>query len=210
MEEDYSLYSMFIFFSVVLLTLILLFTNIILDLIFDYIAKRRLFFSTKSVLDTYYETKDYGQCVYETQLIVEKIVYKNKQLSKQYKGLPDIYAGFLQAVNERACNLNEGMDVNIYKKNIVELTQEYKKRNSFEELSGTDSIVFKELFHAMEGSEKEEEGKQLVNELAIQWKKMQEIIYGKGMDKKKQDIITIVGLALTIFFGLIPFIQKYF
>lgn len=36
----------------------------------------------------------------------------------------------------------------------------------------------------MEGSEKEEEGKQLVNELAIQWKKMQEIIYGKGMDKK--------------------------
>ena len=46
-----------------------------------------------------------------------------------------------------------------------------------------------------------------VEKIAIEIKQLQDTVYEKDKNKKRQDIIGIVGIILSVFFGIISFIQ---
>ena len=176
LEKESLFYCLGVFSSLMLVVLVLILINWVFDIILYYKSKEKVFLSAKNVLNTYCKTMDYQQCIYETKIIFETTIVKNKELQNYYQSPLDLFKACLQAANEEGHKSNNIIATDDYKKKLIELMQVYERNNPFEKLEGTDSIVLKELAGTLEGATKELEGKQLINILSIQWEKMQNII----------------------------------
>ena len=85
---------------------------------------------------------------------------------------------------------------------------EYQLRNPLEQIKGTDFLILKQLIDCLE-SQKVDEGKTVVNRLAVELKTLKDSNLENEKNSKKQDAMTKVGLVLSVVFGLMTFIQFF-
>ena len=85
---------------------------------------------------------------------------------------------------------------------------EFKKKNPMEQVKGANFVLFNDIiqyFHHNESDKFDE----AINQLAIEMKNLQDTLFEKEKNSKRQDVLTIVGLVLSVLFGIMTFIQFF-
>lgn len=77
-----------------------------------------------------------------------------------------------------------------------------------EQVKGANFVLFNDIiqyFHHNESDKFDED----INQLAIEMKNLQDNLFEKEKNSKRQDVLTIVGLVLSVLFGIMTFIQFF-
>lgn len=172
--------------------------------------KKKMFKSLENILLSYYNKNDTTACFKEINLIFKHIIARNEELKRNYASvdfLLEKYLIELNAQNKKVVNVNI-QDINNLKAYILQLIDEFKKKNPMEQVKGANFVLFNDIiqyFHHNESDKFDE----AINQLAIEMKNLQDTLFEKEKNSKKQDVLTIVGLVLSVLFGIMTFIQFF-
>lgn len=172
--------------------------------------KKKMFKSLENILLSYYNKNDTTACFKEINLIFKHIIDRNEELKRNYVSvdfLLEKYLIELNAQNKKVVNVNI-QDINNLKAYILQLIDEFKKKNPMEQVKGANFVLFNDIiqyFHHNESDKFDE----AINQLAIEMKNLQDTLFEKEKNSKKQDVLTIVGLVLSVLFGIMTFIQFF-
>lgn len=172
--------------------------------------KKKMFKSLENILLSYYNKKDTTACFKEINLIFKHIIDRNEELKRNYASvdfLLEKYLIELNAQNKKVVNVNI-QDINNLKAYILQLIDEFKKKNPMEQVKGANFVLFNDIiqyFHHNESDKFDE----AINQLAIEMKNLQDTLFEKEKNSKRQDVLTIVGLVLSVLFGIMTFIQFF-
>ena len=159
---------------------------------------------------SYYNKNDTTACFKEINLIFKHIIDRNEELKRNYVSvdfLLEKYLIELNAQNKKVVNVNI-QDINNLKAYILQLIDEFKKKNPMEQVKGANFVLFNDIiqyFHHNESDKFDE----AINQLAIEMKNLQDTLFEKEKNSKRQDVLTIVGLVLSVLFGIMTFIQFF-
>ena len=166
--------------------------------------------SLENILLSYYNKNDTTACFKEINLIFKHIIDRNEELKRNYVSvdfLLEKYLIELNAQNKKVVNVNI-QDINNLKAYILQLIDEFKKKNPMEQVKGANFVLFNDIiqyFHHNESDKFDE----AINQLAIEMKNLQDTLFEKEKNSKRQDVLTIVGLVLSVLFGIMTFIQFF-
>lgn len=172
--------------------------------------KKKMFKSLENILLSYYNKNDTTACFKEINLIFKHIIDRNEELKRNYVSvdfLLEKYLIELNAQNKKVVNVNI-QDINNLKAYILQLIDEFKKKNPMEQVKGANFVLFNDIiqyFHHNESDKFDE----AINQLAIEMKNLQDTLFEKEKNSKRQDVLTIVGLVLSVLFGIMTFIQFF-
>ena len=172
--------------------------------------KKKMFKSLENILLSYYNKNDTTACFKEINLIFKLIIDRNEELKRNYVSvdfLLEKYLIELNAQNKKVVNVNI-QDINNLKAYILQLIDEFKKKNPMEQVKGANFVLFNDIiqyFHHNESDKFDE----AINQLAIEMKNLQDTLFEKEKNSKRQDVLTIVGLVLSVLFGIMTFIQFF-
>ncbi len=172
--------------------------------------KKKMFKSLENILLSYYNKNDTTACFKEINLIFKHIIDRNEELKRNYASvdfLLEKYLIELNAQNKKVVNVNI-QDINNLKAYILQLIDEFKKKNPMEQVKGANFVLFNDIiqyFHHNESDKFDE----AINQLAIEMKNLQDGLFEKEKNSKRQDVLTIVGLVLSVLFGIMTFIQFF-
>lgn len=172
--------------------------------------KKKMFKSLENILLSYYNKNDTTACFKEINLIFRHIIDRNEELKRNYASadfLLEKYLIELNAQNKKVVNVNI-QDINNLKAYILQLIDEFKKKNPMEQVKGANFVLFNDIiqyFHHNESDKFDE----AINQLAIEMKNLQDTLFEKEKNSKRQDVLTIVGLVLSVLFGIMTFIQFF-
>ena len=172
--------------------------------------KKKMFKSLENILLSYYNKNDTTACFKEINLIFKHIIDRNEELKRNYASvdfLLEKYLIELNAQNKKVVNVNI-QDINNLKAYILQLIDEFKKKNPMEQVKGANFVLFNDIiqyFHHNESDKFDE----AINQLAIEMKNLQDTLFEKEKNSTKQDVLTIVGLVLSVLFGIMTFIQFF-
>ena len=169
-----------------------------------------LIYRLENILLSYYNKNDTTACFKEINLIFKHIIDRNEELKRNYVSvdfLLEKYLIELNAQNKKVVNVNI-QDINNLKAYILQLIDEFKKKNPMEQVKGANFVLFNDIiqyFHHNESDKFDE----AINQLAIEMKNLQDTLFEKEKNSKRQDVLTIVGLVLSVLFGIMTFIQFF-
>ena len=172
--------------------------------------KKKMFKSLENILLSYYNKNDTTACFKEINLIFKHIIDRNEELKRNYASvdfLLEKYLIELNAQNKKVVNVNI-QDINNLKAYILQLIDEFKKKNPMEQVKGANFVLFNDIiqyFHHNESDKFDE----AINQLAIEMKNLQDTLFEKEKNSKRQDVLTIVGLVLSVLFGIMTVIQFF-
>lgn len=156
--------------------------------------KKKMFKSLENILLSYYNKNDTTACFKEINLIFKHIIDRNEELKRNYVSvdfLLEKYLIELNAQNKKVVNVNI-QDINNLKAYILQLIDEFKKKNPMEQVKGANFVLFNDIiqyFHHNESDKFDE----AINQLAIEMKNLQDTLFEKEKNSKRQDVLTIVG-----------------
>ena len=172
--------------------------------------KKKMFKSLENILLSYYNKNDTTACFKEINLIFKHIIDRNEELKRNYASvdfLLEKYLIELNVQNKKVVNVNI-QDINNLKAYILQLIDEFKKKNPMEQVKGANFVLFNDIiqyFHHNESDKFDE----AINQLAIEMKNLQDTLFEKEKNSKRQDVLTIFGLVLSVLFGIMTFIQFF-
>ena len=158
--------------------------------------KKKMFKSLENILLSYYNKNDTTACFKEINLIFKHIIDRNEELKRNYVSvdfLLEKYLIELNAQNKKVVNVNI-QDINNLKAYILQLIDEFKKKNPMEQVKGANFVLFNDIiqyFHHNESDKFDE----AINQLAIEMKNLQDTLFEKEKNSKRQDVLTIVAYS---------------
>ena len=161
----------------------------------------------KSILQTYFRTRNYDECILEIDILFRNHIMKNERLKKEFNNVVVLLECHILDINSGKIKIECG-NIDDYKIATSEFLAEYQLRNPLEQIKGTDFLILKQLIDCLE-SQKVDEGKTVVNRIAVELKTLKDSNLENEKNSKKQDAMTKVGLVLSVVFGLMTFIQFF-
>ena len=161
----------------------------------------------KSILQTYFRTRNYDECILEIDILFRNRIMKNERLNKKFSNVVVLLECHILDINSGKIKV-ECENIDDYKIAISKFLAEYQLRNPLEQIKGTDFLILKQLIDCLE-SQKVDEGKNVVNRIAVELKTLKDSNMENEKNSKKQDAMTKVGLVLSVVFGLMTFIQFF-
>ena len=140
--------------------------------------KKKMFKSLENILLSYYNKNDTTACFKEINLIFKHIIDRNEELKRNYVSvdfLLEKYLIELNAQNKKVVNVNI-QDINNLKAYILQLIDEFKKKNPMEQVKGANFVLFNDIiqyFHHNESDKFDE----AINQLAIEMKNLQDTLF---------------------------------
>lgn len=172
--------------------------------------KNKMFHSLESTLLSYYKSSDTKECFVEIDLIFKHIVNNDELLKRYYPNVCDLLEKYIICLNshdEKNANPNVE-DKTEYKKYILDLMAEYGKKNPMECIKGANNVLLNQLIECMKKSEYDKFN-EVVNQLAVEIKRLEDEIFDRDKTKRKQDAISLIGIILSIVFGIMTFAQFF-
>lgn len=170
--------------------------------------KKKMFKLLENILLSYYNKKDTSACFEEINLVFKHIVDKNEELKRNYASVDMLLEKYLVELNSQNKNYIDIQDVNNLKAYILQLINEFKKKNPMEQVKGANSVLLNDIIQCFHNNERDRFD-EAINQLAIEMKNLQDTLFEKEKNSKKQDVLTIVGLVLSVVFGIMTFIQFF-
>lgn len=210
MKEDIIIITILIV-SIIITTCLLM--MIIIDCTNTIVCsklRKKIFNSLGNILLTYYKDDSVLACVEEIKLIFKHIINKNNDLKRNYTSVDILLEKYLIELNDRNHNLIalNIEDTDMLKTYILKVIKEFKKNNPMEQIKGANNILLNQLIESVDNDDSDK-FYEIVNQLAIEIKTMQDNILEKDKNSKKQDVISKVGIILSIVFGVMTFIQFF-
>ena len=172
--------------------------------------KKKMFKSLENILLSHYHSDNTAMCFEEIGLIFKHIVEMNVELKRNYTSvdiLLEKYLIELNARNEKLVNLDL-QDMDIMKEYILRLINEFKKNNPMEQIKGANNVLLNNIIQYFEHGERDKFD-DAINQLAVEIKTLQDTLFEKEKNSKKQDVLTVVGLVLSVIFGVMTFVQFF-
>lgn len=172
--------------------------------------KKKMFKSLENILLSYYHSNNTTMCFEEIRLLFKHIIETNAELKRNYTSadiLLEKYLIELNARNEKLVNLDL-QDMDTMKEYILRLINEFKKNNPMEQIKGANNVLLNNIIQYFEHSERDKFD-EAINQLAVEIKTLQDTLFEKEKNSKKQDVLTKVGLILSIVFGVMTFVQFF-
>lgn len=163
--------------------------------------------AVKSALNTYCNTKNYEQCVFELELVFNEIILMNDKLRSEYTNIAVVLKKHILDINAGLIAIKD-IDVDSYKKVVHDLLKEYNSKNPLEQIKGADYIVLKQILECIDTNDIDK-GKEIVNQLALQLKTLQDSNMEKEKNSRRQDAIAKLGIVLSVVFGIMTFVQFF-
>ena len=173
--------------------------------------RKKMFRSLENILLTYYHDDcSENLCFEEVKLIFKHIIDKNDDLKREYSSIDILLEKYLielNSQNKKICNINIS-DTDILKKYLLHMIEDFKQNNPMEQIKGANNILLTQL---LESEEKGEKGKfkEIVNQLAMEIKVLQDNVFEKEKNSKKQNAISVFSIILSLIFGAMTFIQFF-
>lgn len=194
---------------IVMVVLVILSIVLIMIMVLDisdtliYNRKRKkLDIALENALKTYFKQKEYKNVIGEIRVIYNDVVATNERLKSEMPNIVVLLENHVLRINtEDIFWVNGEIDVDIYKKNVQLLIEEYNKKNPLEQIKGTDYAVLKQLLEHLEKAEVES-GKEVINSIAVEMKRLQDNILEKEKNGRRQDAMTKVSIACQLFLDL--------
>lgn len=172
--------------------------------------KKKMYKSLGNILLSYYHSDDTAMCFEEINLLFKHIVDRNEDLKRNYTSMDlllEKYLVELNARNEKIINLNL-QDIDAMKEYILRLINEFKKNNPMEQIKGANNVLLNNIIQHFERGEQDEFNEE-ISQLAIEIKTLQDTLFEKEKNSKKQDALTKLGLVLSVIFGIMTFVQFF-
>lgn len=173
--------------------------------------RKKMFRSLENILLTYYHDDDNEKlCFEEVKLIFKHIIDKNNDLKRNYTSIDILLEKYLIELNSRnkkICNLNIP-DVDILKKYLLHMIKDFKQNNPMEQINGANNVLLTQLLESEEKGEKDK-FREIVNQLAMEIKVLQDNVFEKEKNSKKQNAISVISIILSLIFGTMTFIQFF-
>lgn len=88
------------------------------------------------------------------------------------------------------------------------MIKDFKQNNPMEQINGANNVLLTQLLESEEKGEKDK-FRGIVNQLAMEIKVLQDNVFEKEKNSKKQNIISVVSIILSLIFGAMTFIQFF-
>ena len=88
------------------------------------------------------------------------------------------------------------------------MIEDFKQNNPMEQIKGANNILLTQLLESEEKGEKSK-FKEIVNQLAMEIKVLQDNVFEKEKNSKKQNAISVFSIILSLIFGAMTFIQFF-
>ena len=163
--------------------------------------------SVGMAIDSYNRTKNYEQVVYELDIILNDTISNNKQFKNKYKNLIELLDNYMLIINTSKTIVKHEND-DLTKVNIKSIIETRREDKPLEEIRGVESIALNQLINTME-SVNDEESINCVKQIALEIKELKETIRNTENKDRKQGIVSIVSIILSIVFGIMTFIQLF-
>lgn len=172
--------------------------------------RKKMYKSLGNILLSHYRSDDTAMCFEEINLLFKHIVERNAELKRNYTSvdfLLEKYLVELNAGNEKVVNVDL-QDTNAMKAYILRLINEFKKNNPMEQIKGANNVLLNNIIQYFEQGERDNFD-DAINQLALEIKNLQDTLFEKEKNSKKQDVLTVVGLVLSVIFGIMTFVQFF-
>ncbi|MCI1959204.1 MAG: hypothetical protein LKJ25_06230 [Clostridia bacterium] len=193
---------------ILMFVFLIVYMGVVLNSISEYFIAKKfqpdIDKSLINILQTYLNNNKYEQCLYEIESVMQRLVPKSSLLSKKYNTTLVLLECFLVDLNCEKITYKG--DKEVFKKAIFDFIEIYKRRNPLEQINGSNYAVLKEL---LDNKDSEKQLK-LVNQLAAELKNKEDMILKLQANNRAATILSVVGIALTIVFGIIAIIQSFF
>lgn len=201
--------------DILMIVLLLLFAIVIVLLIYwwvdiEFVYKKlykELFMAVGNSLETYNESQSPELLTFELDNAIKNIASKDEDLLVKYGNHQDLLNGYITIIN--TCNnIVEHSNKNLVKSNINKFIQDRNRLNPLETINNLDSVVFDKLIDSVNKSDKEE-SIEYIKVLAKEFRDNKEKIADGDKKERKQTMISIVSIVLTVVFGIISIIQLF-
>ena len=167
--------------------------------------RKKMFRSLENILLTYYHDDcSENLCFEEVKLIFKHVIDKNDDLKRDYSSIDILLEKYLielNSQNKRICNLNIP-DVDILKKYLLHMIEDFKQNNPMEQIKGANNILLTQLLESEEKGEKSK-FKEIVNQLAMEIKVLQDNVFEKEKNSKKQNAISVFSIILSLIYSFL-------
>lgn len=174
------------------------------------VGKKKMFKSVHNILQSYYKQKEYDKCINEIKIAYKHIINGSDELKRYYGDIRIILEKYLVEFNSgnyKKYGLIIEDDNKIqFKGYILDLLEYYNKIFPMTILEGANNVLIEQLIEYRDDKTTDKYDK-TVEKVAVEIKELKDTVYEKDKNKKRQDIIGIVGIILSVFFGIISFIQ---
>lgn len=176
------------------------------------VGKKKMFKSVHNILQSYYKQKEYDKCINEIKIAYKHIINGSDELKRYYGDIRIILEKYLVEFNSgnyKKYGLIIEDDNKIqFKGYILDLLEYYNKIFPMTILEGANNVLIEQLIEYRDDKTTDKYDK-TVEKVAVEIKELKDTVYEKDKNKKRQDIIGIVGIILSVFFGIISFIQFF-
>lgn len=172
--------------------------------------KKKMFHSLESTLLSYYKSGDTTECFEEIELIFRHIIHNDEILKRYFANTGILLEKYIICLNSNDVkNANPNIeDRTAYKKYILKLIKDYEKKNPMDCIKGANNVLLNQLIDCAE-VDNHDKFDEIINQLAIEIKRLQDEVFERDKAKRKQDIISIIGIVLSIVFGIMTTIQLF-
>lgn len=180
--------------------------------IYFWVGKKKMFKSVHNILQSYYKQKEFDKCIDEIKIAYKHIINGSDELKRYYGDIRIILEKYLVEFNSgnyKKYGLIIEDDNKIqFKGYILDLLEYYNKTFPMTILEGANNVLIEQLIEYRDDKTTDKYDK-TVEKVAVEIKELKDTVYEKDKNKKRQDIIGIVGIILSVFFGIISFIQFF-
>lgn len=204
-------------FAIIFIVLVLVLFGLITYLLYSCLDsviftrdRKKMFAALDNILLSHYCSNDTPYCLKEIKLLFRHHIDMNNALKRDYNNIGVLLEKYLVRLNSgeiKTLNLDEA-NKDLLKRYIIDLSEDFARKNPMEQINGANNILLNQLIECGEKGEKDKFS-EIVNQLAIEIKTMQDSIFEKEKESKKQDVISKTGFILSIVFGMMTFIQFF-
>ncbi len=172
--------------------------------------RKKMYKSLGNILLSYYRGENTARCFEEISILFKHIIYRNEELKRNYTSVDFLLEKYLIELNSGDEKIsNFGIEeINTMKEYILRLINEFKKNNPIAQIKGANNVLLNNIIQYFQHDERDKFD-EAINQLAIEMKSLQDNLFEKGINSKKQDTLAKVGLILSIVFGIMTFIQFF-
>ena len=205
--------GLILLFGAVVIAVVFLVLSMIMNTItmVDYSKrKRKIFEAFGNIILDYYNEEEKEKVFNEIELLYAHLINKNPDLKREYSNRDKLMGEYITYINENEEKfLVSGViqDKKNIKEFLVGLIKEYHKRNPMQRVNGANSVLLHRLIESHKN--KIDDFDELMNQLANEIIEYQNTIFEKNKKSKRQDIISVVSIILTVVFGLISIILAF-
>lgn len=201
---------------IVIIVIILFFAYIIWAIntffneIFYYKNEKSMFERLENILITHYKDNDYALCYQEIELLFDYVINKDTELKRYYNSVAVLLGKYLIRINKnyKLISTLKIDSIAEYKKYILNMIEDYTQKNPINIVEGADNMLLQQLIDYRKQNDIVKFNK-TIDLLAQDIKRLQDTVYEKNKSALKQNIIGVVGIILSIFFGIISLIQYF-